>query len=157
MSEISTNGGPQRATGSDPAHVVRAFLERLAAADVDGAVGLMARDVRYENVSMPTIRGADKVSKAFKSMFKRPGAAFDVIVHKLSVDEGTVLTERTDFLIYKRFRLQIWVCGRFDVVDGEITLWRDYFDWLDILKATGRAVLGLASPTLASHPSVGAS
>lgn len=155
MSEFSANGGFHRDAISDPVEVVRAFLDRLAEADVDGAVDLMASDVRYENVSMPTIHGGDKVLKAFKSMFKRRGAAFDVIVHNISAEGQTVLTERTDFLIYKRFKMQIWVCGRFDVVDGQITLWRDYFDWFDILKATGRALLGLASPSLAGHTPVG--
>jgi limonene-1,2-epoxide hydrolase len=40
------------------------------------------------------------------------------------------------------------VCGVFEVRDGRITLWRDYFDMYDMLKATVRGVLGLVVPSL---------
>ena len=46
-----------------------------------------------------------------------------------------MLTERTDALIFGPLRLQFWVCGVFEVHDGRITLWRDYFDMFDFVKA----------------------
>jgi limonene-1,2-epoxide hydrolase len=36
----------------------------------------------------------------------------------------------------------------FEVHDGRITLWRDYFDVVDILKATLRGVAALVVPSL---------
>jgi limonene-1,2-epoxide hydrolase len=36
----------------------------------------------------------------------------------------------------------------FEVRDGRITLWRDYFDFLDILKGTVRALAAIAMPAL---------
>jgi limonene-1,2-epoxide hydrolase len=36
----------------------------------------------------------------------------------------------------------------FEVRDGRITLWRDYFDFLDILKGSVRALAAIAIPTL---------
>ena len=61
---------------------------------------------------------------------------------------STVLTERTDALVFGRVRLQFWVCGVFEVTDGRITLWRDYFDMFDFTKALARGVLGAVVPTL---------
>jgi limonene-1,2-epoxide hydrolase len=50
-------------------------------------------------------------------------------VHHSAEQDGTVLNERTD-----RFRLadgrwvELRVMGVFEVLDGKITAWRDYFD-----------------------------
>jgi limonene-1,2-epoxide hydrolase len=39
------------------------------------------------------------------------------------------------------------VCGTFEVRDGEVVLWRDYFDWANLLAGSavgaGKAALGL--------------
>jgi hypothetical protein len=63
-------------------------------------------------------------------------------VHAISADGPTVLTERTDVLQWGRLRVQFWICGRFDVHDGQIVLWREYYDPLTILTATMRGLLG---------------
>jgi limonene-1,2-epoxide hydrolase len=39
-----------------------------------------------------------------------------------------VLTERVDILTGPFVHFEIWVCGTFEIRDGKITLWRDYFD-----------------------------
>ncbi len=60
-----------------------------------------------------------------------------------------MLNERTDVLIFGPVRLQFWVCGGvFEVHDGRITLWRDYFDQFDFAKAIVRGVLGALIPAL---------
>ncbi|MDW5612755.1 limonene-1,2-epoxide hydrolase family protein [Mycolicibacterium sp. jd] len=63
---------------------------------------------------------------------------------------ATVLTERTDALVFGKLRLQFWVCGTFELNDaGQVTLWRDYFDYADFLiKAPLRALAGLVVPSL---------
>jgi limonene-1,2-epoxide hydrolase len=59
-----------------------------------------------------------------------------------------VLTERSDALIFGPLRLQFWVCGVFEVHDGRITLWRDYFDFFDMTKALARGLVALVLPSL---------
>lgn len=138
-----------------PAGVVRQFLELLAKNDVEGAVDLLDGDVEYINVSLPTIRGRDRVRRVFKAMDKVNGAGFEVYFHGISEDGGTVLTERTDVLIWGPMRVQIWVCGRFDVRDGQITLWKDYFDWLNVTLAMVRGLIGILLPSVRAKPPVG--
>lgn len=75
-------------------------------------------------------------------------AGFEVKFHRIASEGTAVLTERTDVLVFKALRLQFWVCGVFEVHDGRITLWRDYFDFLDMLKATVRGLAGVAVPSL---------
>ena len=52
---------------------------------------------------------------------------FEVKIHRIAVNGATVLTERTDALVFGPVRVQLWACGVFEVRDGRITLWRDYF------------------------------
>ena len=40
------------------------------------------------------------------------------------------------------------MCGRFDVHDGKISLWRDAFDFVDIARASVRGLAGMAIPSL---------
>ncbi len=142
---------PPNSTTS-PIEVVREFLGKMAAGEVDDAVDLLGDDVVYENVSLPTIRSREKVRRAFKSLQGLRGAGFEVYLHSVSTDGTTVLTERTDVLYWGKLRMQIWVCGRFDVSDGKITLWRDYFDWLSSTIALLRGVLAMAFPALSPSP-----
>lgn len=149
VSHVGTTNGHVDAS---PAGVVRRFLELLQEGDVDGGAELLGADVRYINVSLPTIRGRDRVRRALKSAFGLPGAGFEVYLHCISTDGDAVLTERTDVLLVGPVRLQFWVCGRFDIQDGQITLWRDYFDWWNITVATIRGLLGAVLPALRPKP-----
>ncbi|BDX32960.1 limonene-1,2-epoxide hydrolase [Mycobacterium antarcticum] len=125
---------------------VEAFLYALRDQDFATADGLLADDLVYENVGLPTIRGRARVMKMMRAMEGRMG--FDVQFHR-NVGEGTtVLNERTDAIVFGPLRLQFWVCGVFEVHDGRITLWRDYFDTLDMVKATVRGIAGVAVPSL---------
>ena len=137
-----------------PTSVVRQFLELLAKGDVDGAVELLDEDVDYINVSLPTIRGRDRVHRVFKAMEKVNGAGFEVYFHGISEDGSTVLTERTDVLIWGPMRVQLWVCGRFDVRNGQITLWKDYFDWLNFTLAMVRGLIGIVLLSVRAKPPV---
>jgi limonene-1,2-epoxide hydrolase len=132
---------------SSSADVVRAFLTAFADGDADLAVSLVADDLVYENVSLPTIRGKRRFEKGARDFYKR-GLGFDVVIHRITEDGPTVMTERTDALTFKRFRSQFWVCGVFEVHDGVITLWRDYFDWQDVGIASVRGLIATVVPRL---------
>jgi limonene-1,2-epoxide hydrolase len=138
-----------------PTALVQRFLELLQAGDVDAATALLADDVDYINVSLPTLRGRERVRRALRAAFGMPGAGFEVYVHKISVDGGSVMTERTDVLLYGPVRIQFWVWGRFDVAGGEITMWKDYFDWWNITVAMLRGLVGAVIPPLRAKPPAG--
>jgi limonene-1,2-epoxide hydrolase len=73
---------------------------------------------------------------------------FEVKIHRIATEGDAVLTERTDALVIGPLRLQFWVCGVFEVHDGRITLWRDYFDFFDMAKATVRGISATVFPSL---------
>jgi limonene-1,2-epoxide hydrolase len=130
-----------------PVLVVERFMELLRCGHLDEAVALLAVDVRYENVGLPTVHGRERVRRLFGRGYE-DGAGFDVVIHTICADGASVLTERTDILKFRQLHIQLWVCGRFDVRDGQIVLWRDYFDFLDFSKGLLRGMLGVHLPGL---------
>jgi limonene-1,2-epoxide hydrolase len=139
----SLPAGP--ASHGSPAEVVTTFLTALAEGDAERAIELVADDLVYQNVSLPTIRGKRRFAKGLAD-FNRRGIEFDVRIHRITQDGSSVMTERTDGLRYRRFYQQFWVCGVFEVHDGRITLWRDYFDWRDIAVSAARGLAAVLIP-----------
>src|SRR5689334_5861350 len=83
-------------TAQSPAGVVEAFLAALEAPDIDAAAGLLADDVEYTNVSLPSYHGRAKVEKLLRTWFERRGMRFRVHYEAISVEGDVVLTERVD-------------------------------------------------------------
>ncbi len=141
-----TEGTPPTAPSVDNPRTVETFLYALQDQDFETADAALADDLVYQNVGLPTIRGRERTMKMFRSMKGR--MAFEVKFHRVAAEGAAVLTERTDALIIGPLRLQFWVCGVFEVHDGKITLWRDYFDFFDMFKATARALVATVFPSL---------
>ena len=131
-----------------PTEIVRSFLLALQAGELDQALELLADDVVYANVSLPTIRGRARIERLFRPALERWRGGFRVHFHTIAANGDTVLTERTDALILGPIEQRIWVYGRFEVIDGKITLWRDSFDWLDVLVGLVRGLAGALIPAL---------
>ncbi|QZY48446.1 MULTISPECIES: limonene-1,2-epoxide hydrolase family protein [Mycolicibacterium] len=155
---------------TDAPDTVRKFLFALAEQDFDTFESLAAPDLVWQNVGLPSIRGRSRIMK----MLRRGEGKFGFLVkfHRIAASDerlreertgtdgrlreertgagATVLTERTDALVFGKLRLQFWVCGTFELNDaGQVTLWRDYFDYADFLiKAPLRALAGLVVPSL---------
>jgi limonene-1,2-epoxide hydrolase len=135
---------------TDVALVVESFLYAvLREKDFDTVDALLADDVVYENVGYPTLRGRQRIVTTFRRMSARmPWLCWDVKIHRLVAHGSSVLTERTDAIIIGPFQAHFWVCGVFEVRDGQITLWRDHFDLFDLLKGTVRGLGAIAIPAL---------
>ena len=120
---------PQPTHDSDASAIatVEAFFDAFHALDMDRALDLMADDVVYQNVPFPADRGKAAVARTLKG-FGRIMTGFDVKMRNIAARDGVVLTERVDILTGPLIHLELWVCGTFEVKDGQITLWRDYFD-----------------------------
>lgn len=130
----------------DNVRAVETFLYALQDEDFDTVDRLMADNVEWQNVGFPTIRGRERIVGLMRRGEGRMG--FEVKIHRIAAEGNAVLTERTDALVLGPLRLQFWVCGVFEVHAGRITLWRDYFDTLDFVKATVRGIAATVFPSL---------
>jgi limonene-1,2-epoxide hydrolase len=130
----------------DPATVVVECLQALSDYDLDSALALVAEDLTYVNVSLPTIHGRDRVETLARQILQPGRLGFNVHFNYVMTDGDVVLTDRIDELNFKRFASRFWVYGRFVVRDGQITVWRDSFDWLDVTIGNLRGLIGLFAP-----------
>lgn len=139
---------------NDPTAVVTAFLHALERFDIDEALGYAAEDIVYQNVPLPPARGKQAFAKQMRGMAKY-GTGFEGRIHNIAANGNVVLTERTDVLKVKKWEAAFWVCGTFEVRDGKIVLWRDYFDWTTVaaagIKGAGRALTSAVSRRLRSR------
>ncbi|AEV76089.1 limonene-1,2-epoxide hydrolase [Mycolicibacterium rhodesiae NBB3] len=130
----------------DNVRAVETFLYAMQDEDFDTVDRLMADNIEWQNVGFPTIRGRQRIVGMMRRGEGRLG--FEVKIHRIAAEGNAVLTERTDALVFGPLRLQFWVCGVFEVHAGRITLWRDYFDALDFVKATVRGIAATVFPSL---------
>jgi limonene-1,2-epoxide hydrolase len=139
---------PEGSTTEAPVRIVEAFLYALRDKNWDAFASAMDDNIVYHNVGTPIINGRRQSVKFLRRMFDRPSAGFEVKIHRIAVEGTSVLTERTDVMVFGPYRMHFWVCGVFEVHNGKITLWRDYFDIFDMIKAAARGVAGIVIPSL---------
>jgi limonene-1,2-epoxide hydrolase len=113
--------------------VVKTFL---AMWETPGGIEIALRDyftsaTVYENVGMSITTGADEASAVFAGFSSSLGMA-TMWVENLHVAASgdVVLTERIDHVrdASGKTLMSIRVMGAFEVKDGKIVAWRDYFD-----------------------------
>jgi limonene-1,2-epoxide hydrolase len=111
--------------------VVRDFCAAASTRDPEVLRAFFSEDVVYHNMPMAPAEGID-ATMAVIGMFLGMCEALEFEVHHLTSDGTTVLTERTDIFTMKGTSAPLPVMGAFDVVDGKITAWRDYFDMAQV-------------------------
>ena len=124
---------------STPTEVVDEFIRRVVGMDLDGACELVTDDCEYDNVPMGKNIGPEGI-KTFLGPMVTGLDEVQFVVHRQTATGDVVMNERTD-----RFRVgDTWmdlpVCGVFELTDGKISLWRDYFDlptMMDQMAALG--------------------
>ena len=142
----------QRSTASSakvaPADVVVEFLESWGRFDIDRVLELVTEDLEYINVSLPTIHGRDRLERLARPVMRPDRFGFNAYLHHVATDGDVVLTDRVDELTFRRWASRFWVYGRFVVRDGQIAVWRDSFDYVDVTIGSLRGVLGIVAPSL---------
>jgi limonene-1,2-epoxide hydrolase len=115
-----------------PLATVNAFMAAAATRDYDTALGLLTEDVEYQNMPLPPVHGPQAVKDTLE-MLLATAQASEWVVHREAAAGNVVLNERTDrFQVDGRW-LELPVAGVFELRDGRIALWRDYFDLQTIM------------------------
>jgi len=88
-------------------------------------------DAVYHNIPMAPISGRDAIANNIAS-FIRPGApgieSIDFRVINIAANGPVVMIERVDLFTLPGKSFELPVMGTFEVRDGKINAWRDYFD-----------------------------
>jgi limonene-1,2-epoxide hydrolase len=121
-----------------PDQVVQSFISLLVARDIETAATMVSADFEYDNVPMGKAFGPQGLRDTLIGFFGMCTGIDWEIIRQTSIgttQNGTVLNEREDrFEIHGRW-VTLPVAGIFEIRDGLITLWRDYFDKATLLDA----------------------
>jgi limonene-1,2-epoxide hydrolase len=128
------------------AEAVQEFFRLLEQGETDPAMELLTEDAVWINVSLPTVRGRRRIDRVIRALTAR--SQFRAHFNHVATHGEVVLTERIDELALGPFKQRFWVYGRFELRDGQIAVWRDSFDWLDIAVSLARAAAGVVAPGL---------
>lgn len=125
ISAQSTNKGST--TMSKEIQMVEDFIDAFNAKDVDAIMAFFSDDPIYHNMPSGPVTGTGPVRDLITS-FVSPASSIDWEMLHIAQTGDTVLTERMDRFVLGGKNVELPVMGAFDIKDGKITAWRDYFD-----------------------------
>ena len=107
---------------------VRRFCDAFRRRNPEDVLDFFTEDAVYHNMPMPPAQGKAAI-KTVLDMFLKPAQSVEFIVLKIAEgDDGAVLTERLDRFALGGKNIELPVMGVFELTDGKIDAWRDYFD-----------------------------
>jgi limonene-1,2-epoxide hydrolase len=122
-------------TATDPETVVRDFLKAWEARDLDAIMDYFDDKAVYENVPVPPVTGLAAIREVIGGLLVALTNIVVDIRHQLS-DGRIVMNERVDTVHTSTGAIVLLrVMGIFEIHDGKIVKWSDYFDGAALTKA----------------------
>ena len=114
--------------------LVREFCDAWSKLDADVLAGYFTEDAVYHNIPLAPLSGREAIREFLAGFLAGAGSAEFRIGHVLSSGD-VVMTERVDAFRMGGREIAIPVAGVFEVRDGKIAAWRDYFDMGQVTAA----------------------
>ena len=112
---------------SDSIELVRRFCAQWEQGDIDALLAYFTEDAIYHNIPIEPVVGIDGIRTTIE-MFTSAVERVEFHLLHIAAEGDTVLTERVDVFVLPAKIIELPVMGTFDVRDGKIAAWRDYFD-----------------------------
>lgn len=117
--------------------LVTEFCAKWATPDPEELASYFTEDGVYHNIPMDAVQGREAI-KQFIAGFTAGFDGIDFQVHKQVSHGDLVMNERTD--VMRRAGgdpISLPVTGVFEIENGQIKAWRDYFDMATITSQFG--------------------
>jgi limonene-1,2-epoxide hydrolase len=107
---------------------VRDFVAAWSRNDLNELMTYFAPDCVYHNIPVEPVKGLDAIRKTLQG-FAGMASEIEWVLHQIAENPaGVVFTERTDRFKIAGKWVELPVMGAFELRDGQLTAWRDYFD-----------------------------
>jgi limonene-1,2-epoxide hydrolase len=106
--------------------MIRAFIAAWERRDAAQIVDSFADDGVYHSVPLEPIVGKDAIRAFVEGFTDVPPGRLE-IRHQIA-SSTVVMNERTDYITLNGKPVTLPICGVFEIADGHITAWREYFD-----------------------------
>ena len=119
---------------TSPLDIVRHFLKSMEVGDYDTALSLVSETCEYTNPPpLGTVHGPAAIRGLLEPFFA-PTLENDLNIVREATAGPIVFVERLDRHRLADKWVELPVTGAFEVHNGRITVWRDYFDAATILS-----------------------
>lgn len=107
--------------------IVRDFCAAWERRDIDELLGFFTDDAIYHNIPTDPAQGHDAI-RAVMMLFVPIAKGIGFKITHLAANDDVVFTERVDSFVLDKGTISLPVAGVFEIRDGKIAAWRDYFD-----------------------------
>lgn len=111
----------------DSVALIRRFIEACVRADPDEFAGYFTEDAVWWNAPWKPVHGRAAIRETLRRGAERMVALPWEIRH-IVAEGDIVLTERVDVFLVGETRVSVPCMGIFELRDGKIAAWRDYWD-----------------------------
>jgi len=117
-----------------PSTTVRNFCAAFSRLNADEVMAYFTDDAVYHNMPGPPTEGKEAIRKSVTGFLSSWSATtWDIL--NLAADGNIVLAERVDRIDSAGKHVDLPVVGVFEIVEGKIRSWRDYFDMATYMRA----------------------
>jgi limonene-1,2-epoxide hydrolase len=119
--------------------IVREFISAWSRLDAEELADYFTNDGIYHNIPSTEVQGRDNIQQ-FIAGFIRPWESTDWEIVSLLAEGDTVMVERLDKTVVAGSPVNLPCLGIFELEDGKIKMWRDYFDLATYTTALTQAL-----------------
>ena len=112
---------------TSPEELVTTFCAAWERMDADELAAYFTDDGVYHNIPMAPAEGREAVRQLLVGM-KSMISSIRFEVHRQVAQGNLVMNERTDHIVMGGKTIALPVVGVFEIDNGKIRAWRDYFD-----------------------------
>ncbi len=112
---------------SNSEQIVRDFCAAWERKDMDELIEFFTDDAIYHNIPTDPAQGHDAI-RGVLMLFVPMSKAIEFNILNIGSDGDVVFTERIDSFVLANGKISLPVAGVFEIKDGKIAAWRDYFD-----------------------------
>jgi limonene-1,2-epoxide hydrolase len=122
---------------SDPIQIVRDFCAAWERLDKQALLDAFTDDAVYHNIPMQPAVGKEAIAQIITFVLAQGADAIKFDIKHIVAEGDVVLTERVDTFVTGKKEIKLDVMGAFELRDGKIAAWRDYFDMAQWTKQAG--------------------
>lgn len=108
--------------------IVLKFISHWNNRDLEAILSCFTDNAIYHNIPVDPVTGPEAIRGVIDSFTQGVDKIHWDVIQIAENANSVVLTERTDNFIFANGKISLPVMGAFEIENGKISHWRDYFD-----------------------------
>lgn len=121
---------------ADNEQIIRDFIDTWPSLDPEKIVAFFAEDGIYHNIPIDPVEGHEAL-RGFIAGFLADWSATKWDIVNIASAGDLVIAERVDHITVGDKKVDLPCCGVFEMENGKIKAWRDYFDLATFMNGVG--------------------